>query len=215
MLTGAEDVVQVLGLLLVELAEHLLAEHLREADDGVQRRAQLVRHVGQELRLVAARGLELPVEPPELVVHRVDVRGQRPELVAVRNLDRSGEVARGNAREARLHPPDGPDQRPRQDVAEQQGQDDARRGHCDEESLRIVERAPILRGERVRFREGRAHQAGREAVDVFHQRLRALARELKALARLGGLIERGDLRHHVREQGMVLADLLERRALVG
>ena len=46
----------------------------READDRVQRRPQLVRHVGQELGLVAARGLELAVEPPELVVHPVDVR---------------------------------------------------------------------------------------------------------------------------------------------
>ena len=34
-------------------------QHLGEADDRVQRRAQLVRHVGQELRFVLARDLEL------------------------------------------------------------------------------------------------------------------------------------------------------------
>ena len=54
-----EDVVQVLGLLVVDLAEHPLGQHLREADDRVERRAQLVRHVGQELALVPARDLEL------------------------------------------------------------------------------------------------------------------------------------------------------------
>ena len=46
-------------LALVELAEHPLEQHVGEADHGVQRRAQLVRHAGQELRLVAARDLEL------------------------------------------------------------------------------------------------------------------------------------------------------------
>ena len=38
----------------------LLLQHLAVADDGVQRRAQLVAHVGEELRLVLARDLELP-----------------------------------------------------------------------------------------------------------------------------------------------------------
>ncbi len=49
---GVVDVVDVLLLLIVELAEHLLAEHLREADDGIERRAQLMGHVGEELGLV-------------------------------------------------------------------------------------------------------------------------------------------------------------------
>ena len=50
---------EVFVLLLVQLAEHPLRQHLREADDGVQRRAQLVRHVGEELGLVLAGDLEL------------------------------------------------------------------------------------------------------------------------------------------------------------
>src|SRR5713101_8004089 len=54
------DILQVLGLLVVQLAEHPLVQHLGEADDRVERGAQLVRHIGQELRLVAAGGLELP-----------------------------------------------------------------------------------------------------------------------------------------------------------
>jgi hypothetical protein len=60
MLAGAEDVLEVLGLLLVDLTEHPFRQHLREADDGVQRGAEFMGHVGKELGLVAARRLELP-----------------------------------------------------------------------------------------------------------------------------------------------------------
>src|SRR5256885_10139324 len=42
------DVPDVIGLLRVQVPEHLLAEHIREADDRVQRRAQLVAHVRED-----------------------------------------------------------------------------------------------------------------------------------------------------------------------
>ena len=57
---GDQDVLEVLGLLLVHLPEHPLRQDLREAEDRVQRRPQLVGHVREELGLVAAGGLELP-----------------------------------------------------------------------------------------------------------------------------------------------------------
>ena len=56
---GSKDIVGVLGLFLVELAEQSFLQHFGEADDGVERRAQLVRHVGEELRLVPVGGLDL------------------------------------------------------------------------------------------------------------------------------------------------------------
>ena len=59
MIPRCEDVVEVLLLLRVERPEQPLPKHLREADDRVQRRTQLVRHVGQELALVPTRDLEL------------------------------------------------------------------------------------------------------------------------------------------------------------
>ena len=62
MLAGFEHVVDVGELALVQLAEHLLVQHLAEADDRVQRRSQLVRHRGEEVGLVAARRLELAVQ---------------------------------------------------------------------------------------------------------------------------------------------------------
>jgi hypothetical protein len=67
MVSRLEDVLEILGLLLVDVAEHLLGQDLREPDDGVERRAQLVRHVGEKLRLVAVGRLELRVEPAQLV----------------------------------------------------------------------------------------------------------------------------------------------------
>src|SRR5215467_14064997 len=53
-----QDVLEVFGLLLVDVAEHLLGQNLRESDDGVEWRAQLVGHVGQELGLVLAGDFE-------------------------------------------------------------------------------------------------------------------------------------------------------------
>ena len=74
---GREDVVEVLLLLLVDLAEQPLPQHLREADDRVQRRPQLVRHVGQEVGSCArsrpraggpsARALPAPAAAPACV----------------------------------------------------------------------------------------------------------------------------------------------------
>ena len=107
MLPRAEDVVDVVDLLLVQLAEHLLPEDLREADDGVQRRPQLVGHARQEFRLVAAGALELLVEAAKLVVHEVDVVRQHPELIPVSDGDVPCEIARGDIAQARLDLPDG------------------------------------------------------------------------------------------------------------
>ena len=48
----AEHAVERLGVLLQRL--RILPQHLGDADDGVERRAQLVAHIGEELRLVLA-----------------------------------------------------------------------------------------------------------------------------------------------------------------
>src|SRR5512132_3429326 len=58
-LAGAEHVLQILALLVVHAAEDALQQDLREADDRVEGRAQLVRHVGEEFALVPAGDLEL------------------------------------------------------------------------------------------------------------------------------------------------------------
>ena len=60
MAAGGEDVVGVLGLFLVQLAEESFLQDFGEADDGVERRAQLMGHVGEEFRLVPVGGFDLP-----------------------------------------------------------------------------------------------------------------------------------------------------------
>ena len=49
----------VLGLFLIHVAEHALLQHFGETDDRVQRRPQLVRHVGEEFGLVAVGDFKL------------------------------------------------------------------------------------------------------------------------------------------------------------
>ena len=72
-----QDVLQVLGLLLVHLPEHPLGQHLREAEDRVQRGAELMGHVGEELGLVAAGRLELPALVRDLAEEPGVLDGQR------------------------------------------------------------------------------------------------------------------------------------------
>ena len=89
---------------LVRLAGGLsvLEEHLGEADDRVERRAQLVAHVGEELRLVVARDLELAALVLELLEqasildgHRRLVRKRLEEVDRVGGGGGGGGSARG------------------------------------------------------------------------------------------------------------------------
>ena len=100
--TRVEHVVDVLVLPLVERPEALLLQQLGEPDHRVERRAQLVRHVRQELRLVAADRLELLVQAAQLVVHPVQVGRERAELVTV------GHRRRGGRSHRRRSPPTAP-----------------------------------------------------------------------------------------------------------
>src|SRR6516165_5065881 len=53
----AEHAIERFGILLQRL--RILVQHFAYADDGVERRAQLMAHIGEELRLVLARLGEL------------------------------------------------------------------------------------------------------------------------------------------------------------
>ena len=60
MLAVRPDVLQDLLRLVRHVAVDAVEKHLRVAENRIQRRAELVAHVGQELRLVLAGDLELP-----------------------------------------------------------------------------------------------------------------------------------------------------------
>ena len=101
-----EDVLDVLGLLVVELAEHPLPQHLGEADDRVERRAELVGHVREELGLVAAGRLELPALVLELAEEAGVLDGDRrlggERLEEIDDL--GGEARRGSSGSPRGRP---------------------------------------------------------------------------------------------------------------
>ena len=57
--TGAINALQRLGGFLGAEARRVGDHHLGQPDDGIERRAQLMAHAGDELRLVLARQCEL------------------------------------------------------------------------------------------------------------------------------------------------------------
>jgi hypothetical protein len=65
--TSAVHALQRLLRLLSAEARHVADHHLGQADDGVERRAQLVAHAGDELRLVLACHLQLVILVLDLI----------------------------------------------------------------------------------------------------------------------------------------------------
>src|SRR4029453_7694318 len=59
MTAGVVNLVEVFGEIRDPLLLSLLAQHFAVTDDGIERRAQLVTHVGEEYRLGAIRGIGL------------------------------------------------------------------------------------------------------------------------------------------------------------
>ena len=73
-LRGLDDGLAVFQLPFVELAEVLVFEDLGETDDGVERRAELIGHVGDELRLQPVGGLQRFVAFPQGLLHPGRIR---------------------------------------------------------------------------------------------------------------------------------------------
>ena len=84
----AEHAVERLEVLLERLG--ILPQHLGDADDGIERGAQLVAHVGEELRLVLARLRKLPALLLDLVEQPRVLDGQhRLRRERLQQLDRA------------------------------------------------------------------------------------------------------------------------------
>src|SRR6267154_1188017 len=85
MVPAGQDVTEEFPLLIVERADLSLVKKLGEAEDGIERRTQLVRHVGEELRLVRAG-------PGELLRLPLGLGQECPQLrTAPRHLESDGE----------------------------------------------------------------------------------------------------------------------------
>ena len=107
-----------------------------------------------------------PVEAAELVVHPVHVGPERAQLVPVGNVDTAGEVAGLDRGQSRVDPLDRPDQRPGEDEAEQEREDDRPRCDADEQVPRARVRARVLGDHGIGFRRRFICELGREVVEV-------------------------------------------------
>ena len=114
---GLVDVVQVLPVAgAADRTEDLVLDDLREADDGVERRAQLVAHLGEELRAAALGQLGVGLGRGERGGLVADPRRQGPPAAVLRDLaplDRDQERGRAPDRQERDDPVDRRDLRDR------------------------------------------------------------------------------------------------------
>ncbi len=156
-----------------------------------------------------ARRLQLAVDPPQLVVHPVHVHGQRAQLVAVRHVQVAGEVAGRNLPQTGLGVLDGAGQRPRQDEAEQQGEEDGSRRDTDEQVSRALVGAAVLGDQGVRLVRCRLGQLPGGDLEIHGQCLGTRVEGERLRLRVGDLRDR---RLHVR---VVPLQLTKRRSLVG
>ncbi len=96
LLSARQDFLQILELLRLELFLRAAHHDARKADDRVQRRAKLVRHVGKKCALMPASDFELPALVFDLAEQPRILDGQR-------GLCREGLQA-DRSRAARTHP---------------------------------------------------------------------------------------------------------------
>src|SRR2546423_7678028 len=146
-----------------------------------------MRHVREELALVAAGALELAIDTAELVVHSIYIRCEVAELVTVRHVDPSGEIARSNRREPPTDSLDWPDEGPREDEAQEQGEEDSSCADSDEEISRADIRAAVLGDQRIRLRRRRLGQPPSGDLEVDRQVFGARVQRERTRARAGDL----------------------------
>ena len=160
------------------------------------------------------RRLELAVQPPQLFVRAVHIRAKRAELVAVRYVEATGEVARSDLCESRLGALDRPNQRPRQDQAEAERERDADRPDPDEEVARRRIRASV-RGDQGRRPLVRS---ACQLVGDLEEVLVGGDRSCEGRPGLGAgdprLVERRDRCQLPRDRLVIASDLLEQALVV-
>ena len=159
------------------LVELLVLQQLEEAAEREQRRAQLVRGLGDEL-------LARVVEPLQLALHVVEGGGELAELVVRVGLDAVGEVAARDLARGALEPLDAQRQRARHEVAAEHR--DQERERAGDEDPAADQRHVVLHvAEPVGEHRDAAHLA---ALDqrLGHERLAPEPRRLGGARRAAG-----------------------------
>jgi hypothetical protein len=188
---------------LVGLGAQLRDEQVQ----GVHRLPQIVAGGRQEARFREIGSFQLLVEPPQLVVHPVQVRGEVAQLIPVRDFDPPGEIPRCNFVEPCLHLLDRPDHRQGNRVAEQQGQRDASDSKPDDYPLRaqVSRLARLDARHHVGFRP--VDELVREQFHAIGQRTRLRRLQRPALPHLAVPDQPDDLGHYPDELVIFLVHL--------
>src|SRR5262245_53766466 len=96
MASRGKDVIGVFRLFLVQLAEQSLLQYFRKSYNRIERRAQLVRNVGEKLRLVSIGRLQLSplrfdlAKQPRVVNRQNRLCSKRPKQVYYLRLKSTG-----------------------------------------------------------------------------------------------------------------------------
>ena len=148
-------------------------------------------HIGEELRLVLASRFNVLIKAPQFLAHPIDVGRQRTQLVAIDDMNAFREIAARNLVEPGFYLLDGTDQRPRDRIAEDQGEHivglQPRPPVRDRDQLRRAGRVQAVHPRRPRARD-RGHRRRRL------QPRRAVRSRPVAVRRLGRGRRRRDLR---------------------
>ena len=136
---------------------------------------------------MAAGAFELAIDTAELVVHSIHVRCERAELVAVCHVDASGEIAGSDRREPPADSLDWPDEGPREDEAQEQGEEDGSCADSDEEVAGADIRAAVFGDQRVRLDGRRLGQPPSGDFEVDGQVFGARVQRERMRARAGDL----------------------------
>ena len=160
-----------------------------------------------------ARRLELPVQTVELVVHPVDVRGKRSELVAVRDVDVAREVPGRDRGEPRIDSLNRADHRPREDEPQEQCQDESPRRDADDEIPRARRRTRVLCDQVVGLRRRRVGEHRGAPVEVHGEQLGPVTKG--SLGRNRPAPGCRDVAHQHREAAALPTDLAQDPLVLG
>jgi hypothetical protein len=96
MFAVAFDALEHAAHLFRRVAINVIEDELGVAENGIERRAQLVAHIGEKLRLVLAGQFQLLIKRAQLLAHPVDIGRQDAQLIAVGDVNAPRECAGSN-----------------------------------------------------------------------------------------------------------------------
>ena len=126
-----KEILEILSLQLRDLSLGFAPNQASITDDSVERRAQLMGHAGEEIRLVAIGGVELLIKLSNSSFIRLRLAARVPSSSRFRTLNMLGKVTCGDLLKPQIDFFNRADNRPGDGVAQEKSQRDAAEGKPD------------------------------------------------------------------------------------